>query len=145
VAGLEIRLGHTARGFAVAWFGLCGLLLLLMLVAAALHGAGWAALGVAVFGAAVAGVVWRWTNMSVVGEPDQLVVRNFFGTRRIPRNVIEDFRLGGSNWESPGVAIRVVLRDRTTVVLTATGRYFASPADHDVRLAQLKEWRHRPA
>ena len=71
--------------FAAAWFGLWGLFLVVLLVAAGLHGAGWAALSVVMIGAATTAAVWWWTGMSVTGEPDHLVVRNFSGTDRIPR------------------------------------------------------------
>lgn len=139
-AHLEIRLAIKERRNVASYFGLLGLLLLGMIVAAALHGAVIGVLVAAAVGAVVAACIWRWSQMAVICQGERLIVRGFFSSRSIPRTTIRDFRIGGSDWSYPGRAIRVVLEDGSTVVLYATGRYHAPLEEYEPLLVQLRGW-----
>jgi hypothetical protein len=121
---------------------------------AGIHGS---AIGIAaplVFLGLVAGVAWRWTQVRVLGDARELLVRNAFLTYHIPREAIGGFR-SGLGWELPwgprppitfSVAVRVGPKDGRTVGLLATRSYIYSfmssafPERHQKQLAQLQEW-----
>lgn len=138
-----LRLDRRFRALIATYFSVCALLVVVVAIVAALHAIAVAILPVAM----LVGVVawgWRWSRVEVIGNDTDLIVRNLIATRRIRRRSIRDFRIGGARGEYPGRAIRAVLDDGSTVVLTATGRYRAGEAGHDARLAQLQEWLHAP-
>jgi hypothetical protein len=138
---------HLDRGFRVllvAYFSVYSVIVVIFTVVAALHELLVALAPLAMLVVVVA-LGWRWSRVEVVGSDTDLIVRNLLTTRRIPRRSIDGFRLGGSSREFPGRAIRAVLEDGSTVVLTATGHYSAPNAGDEARLAQLQEWMRAPA
>ena len=142
-ANLVLRLNRGFRALVAAYFSVFALLVLSFTIVAALHAIVVAILPLAML-IGVAAWGWRWSRLEVIGNDTDLIVRNLLATRRIPRRSIRDFRVGGAGREYPGRAIRVVLEDGSTVVLSATGRYTEGEAGHDARLAQLQEWLHAP-
>ena len=136
---LEIR-PTGLRRFAMAYFTVIGLWLLVFLIAAILHGAALAVVAVVVVAVGVGTYAWRWARISVVANDEGLIVRNLISSRTIPRSAIRGFREGGSSWEYPGRAIRVVLEDDSTVVIAATTSYFSSAVERASGLARLIEW-----
>lgn len=133
---------HLDRRFQVllaAYFGVCGGIVLIFTIVAALREPLVALAPLAML-AVVVGLGWRWTSVEVVGNNSNLIVRNLLTTRRIPRSSIDGFRLGGSSREFPGRAIRAVLGDGSTVVLTATGHHSPDTPGDDLRLTQLEAW-----
>jgi hypothetical protein len=137
---LTLRLDRGFRALLVAWSSVVGLFILLFAIVAARHRPLLVLVPLVMLGL-IAAWGWRWTQEAVIGTDTDLIIRNLLTTRRIPRQSIRGFRLGGSTLEYPGRAIRAVLDDGSTVVLAATGRYSAPSADHEARLAQLQEWR----
>jgi hypothetical protein len=87
---------------------------------------------------------WRYSRLAVICEANHLVVRNLLTTRRLPRSSIHEFRLGGSRFEYPGRAVRAVLNDGSTIVLSGTGRYLARVRVHKAHLAALAQWKASP-
>jgi hypothetical protein len=84
---------------------------------------------------------WRMIGVSVEAGADILVVRNYFRTRRIPRQSIEGFRVGTT---AMGPKTVVVLVDDGTVLSTEApmllGKNFGRKERLDDVLAQLRGW-----
>ena len=141
IGNLVLRLDWRFRALIAAYFSVFALFVLMFTIVAALH-----AIVVAIVPLAMLLVVaawgWRWSRLEVIGSDTDLIVRNLLATRRIPRHSIRDFRIGGVAREYPGRAIRAVLEDGSTIVLSATGRYTEGEAGHDARLALLVKWLH---
>jgi hypothetical protein len=86
----------------------------------------------------------RIYRISVVSEGDELVVRNWFTTRRLRRADIEDFRIGSAGPSYPfGKSIYAMLNDGTVLSLDVLARpaFTARSRDRLARaLAELKGW-----
>jgi hypothetical protein len=141
-SNLVLRLDRRLRTLIVVSVGVWAVIILIFAVMAALQAIPLATVPLAMLLVVIA-TGWRWSSVEVVGDDAQLLVRNVMTTRVIPRVSIRDFRPGGSVHEFPGRAIRAVLVDGSTVVLTATGRFSPRDASDDARLAELLEWVHR--
>ena len=140
-AAVTVGLAPGMRRFLIAWFLVMSVLVAVMGLEAIIYGK---LIGAAVAGAVVVllgTVAWRWSSLSVTAGEDGLIVRQFFNTQRINRSELVSFRVGGHRLETPGVAVRAVLRDGSTVVLSATGWYFRSPDDVERCRAALEAWR----
>jgi hypothetical protein len=136
-----IRLPLFARVWIAGWSSLCGIFAAVFVVSAAMA---------RIIGGVVVGLLmtalfaawgWRLSRLAVICDAQQLVVRNLLTTRRLPRSSIHEFRLGGRTLEYPGRAVRAVLNDGSTVVLSGTGRYFARERVHKAHLAALNRWK----
>ena len=138
---LVLRLDWGFRALAAAYFSVFALVVLIFTIVAALHAIVVAIVPLAMF-LLVAAWGWRWRRLEVIGNDTDLIVRNVLATRRIPRRSIRDFRIGGAAREYPGRAIRAVLEDGSTIVLSATGRYTEGEEGHDARLALPLDWLH---
>jgi hypothetical protein len=133
-----------SRSFIAAWFGACALFALILIVVGAVRGRPQALL-LLLMPVLILAIGWRWTRVAVIGDDTELVIRNLLRTERILRGEIQTFRVGGSKAEYPGRAIRAVLKDGSTVVLSATGRYSGPSDAHEGQLAKLNRWRRAAA
>ena len=142
---LTIRLAPALRKWLVAWFAAMEAFMIILGAATVAHGSlseGAVASGVAVL---LPLLCWRWVGLAVTGAADRLIVRGFLTTRSIPSRDIAGFRVGGHRRETPGVAVRTVLRDGSTVVLAATGFYFRARQEVEGYRAELEDWRLSPS
>ena len=90
---------------------------------------------------------YRIFRLSVVLGPQDLLVRNFYRTRRIARADIEGFRQGGLSQQPFTRVIYVLLRDGTVFPLDVTGRpYFFGRGKTllDDRTRLLQSWLEQP-
>ena len=59
---------------------------------------------------------YRILNLSVLANDDELVVKNYARTRRIPKADVEDFRIGGAPYgQLYGKSLVVLLCDQTVL------------------------------
>ena len=143
-SAVQLRIRWRYGSYGVAYCSVLGLFPLLFAIEAGLHGS---IIGVAaallVLGL-LGATAWRCRLVTVVGDENGLLIRNFGWTQRLQLDEIAGFRSGGSGWEWPGRAVRVLRKDGSTVVLVATGRYSSSER-HEGQLAQLERWLRAPA
>lgn len=96
-------------------------------------------------GAYGAFVMWRTTRLGLFAFSDDVVVRNFFKTRRIPKTAVDGFRIGSPSTPlSIGRTIVVLVSDDTTVSADAlmwNGIGTRGHARLEGLAAQLREWR----
>jgi hypothetical protein len=116
------------------------------LIAAAAHGspAVLILLPVLAFGLTLG---YRIFRLSVALGPQDLLVRNFYRTRRIVRVDVEGFRQGAISQQPFTRAIYVLLRDGTVFPLDVTGRsYFFRRGKTllDDRTQLLQRWLEQP-
>lgn len=124
--------------FSTVW---CGFVLF-GFVAALLDGSAVALipLGMFAFGATLA---YRLLSLSVVATEEELIIRNYLSTRRLPRGQVESFRIGSPSMGSFGKAVMVLLRDDTVVSMDATARPFRGLGGQrqlDAAITRLREW-----
>src|ERR1039457_5368834 len=100
---LTLRLDRGFRALLVAWSSVVGLFILLFAIVAARHRPLLVLVPLVMLGL-IAAWGWRWTQEAVIGTDTDLIIRNLLTTRRIPRQSIRGFRLGGSTLEYPGRA-----------------------------------------
>jgi hypothetical protein len=137
---LEIRLAGSTRVLLALYFGCVGAFVLVFVILTAIYNPSVVAIPLLVL--ALVGVgCWRWTRIAVIGSQAGLTVRTPFRTQQLSRTSIRAFRVGGSKWQYPGRAVRAVLEDGSTVVLVATGHFFATNEQALAWLAQLESWR----
>ena len=97
-------------------------------------------LGMLVFGALLG---WRLAGLAVLGEGDELLVRNNLRTARLRRDQIEGFREEAGGRSSPTAKVFALLRDGTVLSLDAVsmptlpGRRSRSA---ERALADLRAW-----
>jgi hypothetical protein len=97
-------------------------------------------LGMLAFGATLG---YRLLNLSVVATEEELIIRNYLSTRRLPRGQVESFRIGSPSMGSFGKAVMVLLRDDTVVSMDATARPFRSFGGQrqlDAAITRLRQW-----
>jgi cell division protein FtsW (lipid II flippase) len=140
----EVRFDRPS-GAVLALLIVYGFFAALMAAGAVTHGSPLALLPITAFIAVPAGIGWRWARMAVIADATGLTVRNLMTTHHVARRRVRDFRLGGSRFEYPGRAIRVVVEDGSTIVLAATGRYYRQTPEHEAQLAALRNWLRRSA
>lgn len=92
-----------------------------------------------------AGLCYLIGGVAVVTRGDDLLVRNTWRRRRIPREAIDDFRAGGVSGKPWSVEIYALLRDGSILPLDASRRYGpailrSDRASRVRRLAMLREW-----
>jgi MFS family permease len=138
---VTIQLAPGMRRYLRAYFLVMVLFVGVLGIAAITHGKWVAGLiaGVVVWLLGMMG--WRWSSLAVAAGEGGLIVRQFLRTRQISRGEILSFRVGGRRRETPGVAVRALLRDGSTVVLGATGWYCRSPEDVEALCTVLDMWR----
>ena len=93
------------------------------------------------------GVCYLMGGAAVYTQGDDLLVRNTWRRRRIPREAIEDFRTGGVSGKPWGVEIYALLKDGSILPLDASRRFGpailrSDRAARTTRLAMLREWLH---
>ena len=146
---LELRPARHFRRLLVATVTVYCFFVLYLVVTAISHGSPAAAPRI-VIGSAVVGAIfgiwyWRMAGVYAVGDATGLTVRNVLAKHRIPRRRISGLRIGGSRGQFPGRAVRVVLDDHSTVVVSATGSlYLSRGVKPEAQLIQLSEWLRRP-
>ena len=91
------------------------------------------------------GVSYLIGGAAVVTHGDDLLVRNTWRRRRIPREAIDDFRAGGVSGKPWGVEIYALLKDGSILPLDASRRYGPAILRRDrtgraQRLVMLREW-----
>jgi hypothetical protein len=82
-------------------------------------------------------------RLSVTLNPDDLLVRNYYRTRRVPRADIEGFRVGSLSGQPFGRTVYLLLRDGAVLPLDAAGRMPLSgrgKAAMQDRLRSLQHW-----
>lgn len=91
--------------------------------------------------------IWRTRAIALVARGDELLVGNFYGSRRLRRDEIDDFRVGTLGMSNPlGVTVHVLLADGTTLATDAmmwSGLGRRSRAELEAVIAELRRW-HRP-
>ncbi len=108
----------TSRSSA-SWFAFIGV----FLVASVVNGV-WGTILVALLMAAYGGfILWRTFHLRLVAYPDEIVVRNLFRTRRIPKVSVDGFRIG-----SPRMPLSI---GRTIVVLVSDDTAVSAARGHD--------------
>ena len=140
---VTIRLAPTMQKVLVVWLALLAACAVAIGAAAAAHGSLAGALVAFAFVGMLATVGRRWASLAVTVGHNELVVRQFLGSRTVQRSDIASFRVGGRRIETPGIAVRAVLRDGSSFVLAATGFYFRSEQDVQTFCIALEDWRRR--
>jgi hypothetical protein len=130
--------------FGFVWFAILSVFLV-----TALANSIWGLLAVALVLAGYGGfILWRTFHLGLVAYTDEIVVRNMFKTRRIPRLSVDGFRIG-----SPGIpmsigrTIVILVPDDTAVSVDGlmwAGRGKRGRARLERLLAQLRDWRGMP-
>ena len=136
-----IRLAPRMQTVLALWFALLTIFALAIGASAGAHGSLPGTLVAIAFAGMVAAIGWRWVTLAVTLLGNELVVRQFLGTRLVRRSEIASFRVGGRRNEAPGIAVRAVLRDGSSLVLPATGFYFRSEQDVQAFCMSLEDWR----
>jgi len=88
-------------------------------------------------------LAYRMLRASVVLDHDELLVRNFLRTRRLPRGEVEGFRSGSYGVMSFSRCVFALLRDGTVMALDVTirpGLPGRSRPTRDAGLRQLQAW-----
>jgi hypothetical protein len=129
--------------FGVVWFAL-----LLFFAVGALAAGAWASLPIVIV-MAVGGtlILPRSKNVSLVAEGDEIVVTNYFTTKRIPRSSVEGFRIEQAQLPGGlGRSLVVLVADGTAVsvdVLRTWWLFGERGRERIARLvAQLEDWRN---
>jgi len=130
----------------VVVFGLVWFAFLVVFCVVAVANSIWGVIPVALIMAAYGWfLLWRMFHLGLLAYPDEIVVRNFFNTRRIPRRSVDGFRIG-----RPGIPLSF---GRTIVVLVSDDTAFSADglmwtgmgkrgkARLERLLAQLRDWR----
>ena len=93
-------------------------------------------------------ILWRMFHLGLIAYPEEIVVRNAFKTRRLPKQSVDGFRIGSPTMPlSFGRTILVLVSDDTAVsadalVWTGIGKRGNARLEH--LLAQLRDWRGAP-
>ena len=96
--------------------------------------------GMLAFGATLG---YRLFNFSAIATEDELLIRNYLRTRRVPKAQVENFRLGSPSMGSFGQAVMALLRDDTVVSLDATAqpfKWFGGQRRLDTAIGDLRAW-----
>ena len=86
---------------------------------------------------------YRLLRTSVALGPDDLLVRNYVRTRRVPRAEVEGFRVGSISNQPLRRTIYLLLRDDSVLPLDAVGRFYVSARSEAVlaeRMRLLQRW-----
>jgi hypothetical protein len=108
----------------------------------------WQVIPVAALLAAAGGLaIWRTRAIALVARGDELLIGNFYGSRRLRRDEIDDFRMGTLGMSNPlGLTVHVLLADGTTLATDAmmwSGIGRGSRGELEAVIADLRRW-HRP-
>jgi hypothetical protein len=116
------------------------------LIAAAVHGSPTVLILLLMLAIGLA-LGYRLFRLSVALGPRDLVVRNYYSTRRIPRADVEGFRQGALSQQPFMRVIYVLLRDGTLLPLDVTGRPSFLGRGNSLledRLQLLQRWLEQP-
>jgi hypothetical protein len=91
--------------------------------------------------------IWSTRAIALVARGDELLIGNFYGSRRLRRDEIDDFRVGTLGMSNPlGLTVHVLLADGTTLATDAmmwSGIGRRSRVELEAVIADLRRW-HRP-
>jgi hypothetical protein len=62
-------------------------------------------------------ISYRWARIAVIGRGDELLVRNLYSTRKVPRERVEGFRVGHAPLVPFGKSIYVLTSDGGVISL----------------------------
>ena len=97
-------------------------------------------LGMFAFGSFLGYRLW---NLSVVATRDELIIRNYLSTKRLPKGQVESFRIGSPSMGSFGRSVMALLRDDSVVSMDATARpfrRFGGERQLEAAISDLRGW-----